>query len=245
MECSKPDTGTGSHRFIDRIFTWFVISNRWIGCQPEGKDHPYHAVAGDMDAAGVHPNLPAVQPAATLLDWAWHPGGDIGDDWHRTSETRADKTVGDYIYIYMHAAHPDRDHTYWGLNAVSQHNPRMVIYKAEENAMAWINTHTDMDAIILASPDIGMFIPAHTGRRVIYGHPFETTFATEKEQEIISFYSGNWDAAKAEEYLAENHITYIFWGPREHALGEPAYLEALPVIFSSGDVEILASGTSK
>ena len=132
-----------------------------------------------------------------------------------------------------------------GFNAVAQHNPRIVILKAEENAMAWISTHTDVEAIILASPDIGMFIPAHTGRRVIYGHPFETTFATEKEQEIIGFYSGNWDAAKAEEYLAENHIAYIFWGPREHALGEPAYLEALPMIFSSGDVKILASGTSK
>jgi hypothetical protein len=40
----------------------------------------------------------------------------------------------------------------------------------------------------------------------------------------------------------ENHIAYIFWGPRERAIGDQAYLQELQVVFSSGDVEILSSG---
>jgi hypothetical protein len=128
------------------------------------------------------------------------------------------------------------------LSAVAQHNLKMVMLQTESDALDWISTSTRTDAIILASPDIGMFIPAQTGRRVIYGHPFETTHATTRQQEIIDFYSGTWDADKAEEYLVENHIAYIFLGPRERAIGDQAYLQELQVVFSSGDVEILSSG---
>lgn len=132
-----------------------------------------------------------------------------------------------------------------GLNAVTQHNPKIVMLQTENDALGWISTNTSMDAVILASPDIGLFIPAETGRRVIYGHPFETTYANQKEQDITDFYSAAWTAVKAEEYLAENNIDYIFWGPRERALGNPIYLRELPVVFSSGNVEILASGVGK
>ena len=82
--------------------------------------------------------------------------------------------------------------------------------------------------------------PAITGRRVIYGHPFETTFAAENKQSVIDFFSGNWDFPQMLRYVKDENIQYIFWGPQELSLGHPVFLDQLPVVFSSGQVEILS-----
>jgi len=127
-----------------------------------------------------------------------------------------------------------------GLASVTQHNPGLTYTKDETAAFSWIQTHTQTSDIILAAPETGNLIPAITGRRVIYGHPFETTFAAENKQSVIDFFSGNWDFPQMLRYVKDENIQYIFWGPQELSLGHPVFLDQLPVVFSSGQVEILS-----
>ncbi len=127
-----------------------------------------------------------------------------------------------------------------GLTSVAQHNPDLAYTQDQAVAFSWIQTHTQNSDIILGAPETGNLIPAITGRRVIYGHPFETTFAAQKNQNVIDFFSGNWDTLQMLRYVVDENIRYIFWGPREMALGHPVFLDQLPVAFSSGQVEILS-----
>ena len=68
---------------------------------------------------------------------------------------------------------------------------------------------------------MGMFIPAQTGRRVIYGHPFETVNAENRKSEVTAFFEefGSESAQpELEAYLKSNGVEYIFWGRRERLL---------------------------
>lgn len=56
--------------------------------------------------------------------------------------------------------------------------------------MEWIASNTSQDALIMASPQMGLYIPAYTGRRVLYGHPFETLNATDMESVVVNFLTG-------------------------------------------------------
>ena len=42
-------------------------------------------------------------------------------------------------------------------------------------------------------------------------------------------------------WLAEKSVALIFYGPRERALGVPGDIEALPVVFRSGEVTLYAT----
>ena len=59
-------------------------------------------------------------------------------------------------------------------HGVVTRDPQIYLSRDEAQALDWLEANTPETALVLASPDMGMFIPAHTGRRVIYGHPFET-----------------------------------------------------------------------
>jgi hypothetical protein len=127
-----------------------------------------------------------------------------------------------------------------GLGSVAQHSPNLTYTTDEASAFSWLQSNTKENDIILAAPETGNLIPAITGRRVVYGHPFETTFATENKQNVIDFYNGKWDIAQMIEYMEDVNIHFIFWGPQEILLGQPDLLNQLQIVFSSGQVEILS-----
>lgn len=120
-----------------------------------------------------------------------------------------------------------------GMYGIRTHDPLLYLSRDEALALRWIADNSFPDDLILASPEMGLFIPAHTGRRVIYGHPFETVEAEKKKQEVISFFAGCGGCEKA--YLFEKGVDYIFYGPREKELGVANF--GIPV-FISGDVEV-------
>jgi hypothetical protein len=131
-----------------------------------------------------------------------------------------------------------------GLTSVAQHSPDLTYTTDEANAFSWIQSHSQTSDIILAAPKTGNLIPAVTGRRVVYGHPFETTFAAENKQNVTDFFNGNWDTLQMLRYVEDENIHYIFWGPQEMTLGHPVFLDQLPIAFSSGQVEILSVNTN-
>jgi hypothetical protein len=121
---------------------------------------------------------------------------------------------------------------------ISRRDARLYMTAGEMKALAWIVENTPSKAVILAAPDTGNLIPAQTGRRVIYGHPFETVNAETQKQLVVDLFSGTYSATESLSLAKENGIQYVFFGPREKEVGNPAFLAQMKPIFSDSDVNI-------
>ncbi len=104
-------------------------------------------------------------------------------------------------------------------------------------ALRWIDAHAAPDALIVAAPQSGLYIPAWTGRRVFYGHPFETAYAERREAEVMAFFQSD-DCA-----LLRESPDYVLFGPRERAMA-PAWQpdSGWTVAFERGAVTLYALG---
>lgn len=67
-----------------------------------------------------------------------------------------------------------------GFQAIKERNPKIFIERGLAESLVWINANAAQDELVLTDPDSGLYVPAWTGRRVVYGHPFETISAAEK-----------------------------------------------------------------
>ena len=121
------------------------------------------------------------------------------------------------------------------LYGIQNHSPLLYLRSDELRALKWIEENTSRDAVILASPGLGMFIPAYTGRRVVYGHPFETVNAMEMERWVLKFFDETRDSSDIEILSC---VDYVFIGPREEAIGGiPGWLK-LPLAYENREVKI-------
>ncbi len=98
-------------------------------------------------------------------------------------------------------------------------DPRLFVSTDEAAAMDWLHGHTPREAVVLASPEMGLFIPAWSGRRVVYGHPFETVDAEQTKARVEMFFAAETGDVKREAMLREWRAAFVFIGPRERALG--------------------------
>jgi len=119
-------------------------------------------------------------------------------------------------------------------------DPQLYLYRDEVQAFQWLRQNARPDALVLASPQIGLFIPARTGLRVIYGHPFETVNAQEEEQAVEDFFGGASAPAERLAFLDRRGVGFVFYGPRERALGTLPSLSRLHPIYQAGQVTVLA-----
>ena len=101
-------------------------------------------------------------------------------------------------------------------------DPLLYLTRGEAQGLEWLEANTDLHALVLASPQTGLFIPAHTGRRVLYGHPFETVNAQAEKAAVTDFFARlALDPAAARGFLSEREVDVVFYGPRERLLGPP------------------------
>lgn len=105
-----------------------------------------------------------------------------------------------------------------GVQAVKNNDSKLVIEKSEIQAFTYLAQNSDSGDLILAAPDTGMFIPAYTGLRVIYGHPFETINADHEIAAVENFYSQP-VTAETIAWARERGVRWILWGPRESLYG--------------------------
>jgi hypothetical protein len=110
-------------------------------------------------------------------------------------------------------------------------DPRLFFTRDEAVTFEWLRDHASHDAIVMAAPETGLFLPAWADVRVLYGHPFETVDAERMRTLVEQFFAGALDRVEA---LRTNHADYIFYGPHERELG-PNNFDVIP-IFTSGDV---------
>jgi hypothetical protein len=118
------------------------------------------------------------------------------------------------------------------------HDPLIVLHQDEVKALQWLESNAPPDALVLAAPRTGLFIPAHTGRRVIYGHPYETVQAETEKQAVQDFFSGRWSQAQRSEFLEQRGVDYVFYGPQERVSGNLLQMEELTPVFQSGEVTL-------
>jgi hypothetical protein len=90
--------------------------------------------------------------------------------------------------------------------------------KDERAALDWLARSAPPDALVIAAPQTGLYIPAWTGRRVYYGHRFDTANAEQRKAQLAAFYRDGEPAL-----LEERAVDYVFDGPRERALGGEAW----------------------
>lgn len=122
-------------------------------------------------------------------------------------------------------------------HGISSRDPLIYLSRDEAAALEWISVNTGERALVLASPAMGLFIPAHTGRRVIYGHPFETVNAVEEKQVVTDFFSSSADMDR-QAFLEERDIDFVFLGERERSYQPPAMPGSLLPVYSSAGVVI-------
>jgi hypothetical protein len=122
-----------------------------------------------------------------------------------------------------------------GIQAIQTKDSRVYLTAEEKQGLDWIAANTPNKALILASPEMGLYIPAYTGRRVIYGHPFETVNAEQMEARVIKYFEGSNDK---EELAGLLDVNYVFYGPRERKIGSMAIGSELNEVFSSQYLQI-------
>ena len=127
------------------------------------------------------------------------------------------------------------------------HDPQIYLTRGEALALDWIEVNTPPNALILASPQTGLLIPAYTGRRVIYGHPFETVNAEVQKNLVVQWFgegktpeSASQADQQPQKFLEEQQVDYIFLGPREQALGGLPGGLRLAEIYNLNGVKIFA-----
>lgn len=93
----------------------------------------------------------------------------------------------------------------------------MLIESDYMDTIRWLEDHGSRDEVVLASPNISLWIPAYTNKVVVYGHPFETIHAEERLDQVREWYRGQ----DCETLLSDEvpfELDYIIWGPQEREL---------------------------
>jgi hypothetical protein len=119
------------------------------------------------------------------------------------------------------------------------HYPLTYLSRQEATTLRWMAQNLPPRVAVLASHEMGLFIPAYAGQRVVYGHVSETIDPKTKSRLLDDFFSGSADQRAG--LLQALGVDYVLIGPRERARArdtlDPAQLP-LTKVFSDGDVAV-------
>jgi hypothetical protein len=126
------------------------------------------------------------------------------------------------------------------INGIQSQHPSIFLTKEEMSSLVWIEENTKPESVILSGPEMGLFIPAYTGRRVIYGHPFESVRAEESEKAVLDFYSGKFNEMEINKFIKDYCVDLVMIGPREKARGEVNLPGSWLKQYDEGEITILS-----
>lgn len=127
-----------------------------------------------------------------------------------------------------------------GVQAAVVQPDSIYLQRSELAAFEWLDKNAPPDALVMAAPDSGLLIPAYSGARVIYGHPFETVNADENRELAEDSYKGQLSEQKVVSILNREGVDYIFFGPREMAAGSLPDLPGWQIVFELSELQIWA-----
>ena len=96
-----------------------------------------------------------------------------------------------------------------GMQAVINREEAIFTPRDFTQVLAWINENTSEDDLILAGTRESLYIPPETGRRVLYGHPFETVQAAKEKAFVEDFMAGRFSPDRAAELIFLRDINYL------------------------------------
>ena len=91
---------------------------------------------------------------------------------------------------------------------------RLMVERGYWEAMGWLSQNGKPDDVVLSSPNVGLWIPAWAGKRVVYGHPWETLDAATKLAQVERWYQGR----DCDGLLSRYGVRYVLVGPQERAI---------------------------
>ncbi|MBI4927574.1 MAG: hypothetical protein HY835_07400, partial [Anaerolineae bacterium] len=114
------------------------------------------------------------------------------------------------------------------------------LYQAEIEGMRWLEQNAGPTDVVLASLNIGQYVPAMTGAHAYLAHWAQTLDFFTKSAQVERFYSNAMSTTEAREMLTQGGVDYIFAGPAERLIGMPPteLLQGMPVLFQNELVTI-------
>ncbi|GJM42894.1 MAG: hypothetical protein DHS20C20_31760 [Ardenticatenaceae bacterium] len=113
---------------------------------------------------------------------------------------------------------------------------------AEVEAVNWLRENASVTTVVLSSHQTGNYVAAQAGQRVVLGHWAETVDFAGKETAVKQFFSNQSSNAWREDFLKQFLVDYIWYGPREKALGnfDPATAVYLTPIYQNQTITIFS-----
>lgn len=90
---------------------------------------------------------------------------------------------------------------------------------AEATTIDWLRENVAETAVVLGSYQTGNYVAAQAGQRVMLGHWAETVDFVGKETAVAQFFSSSTSHNWRQALLAQFDVAYVWFGPREQALG--------------------------
>lgn len=103
----------------------------------------------------------------------------------------------------------------------------------------WLRNRTALTDVVLAAPDVSVWLPGWAGARVVYGHPFETLNAPTRRAQVLDWYGGS-DPDSCRQLLDTYDVRYVLAGPQEARLGSTNCLAELQPVVRIGLVTVYA-----
>jgi hypothetical protein len=94
-------------------------------------------------------------------------------------------------------------------------------------AVNWLKDNTDHQQVVLAAQTLGSMIPAYAGNYVFLGHSNQTVYFDSKLKQMQDFYSRRMNINQMKQFLSQNRISWVFYGPEEAGMGKIADLTFL------------------
>lgn len=130
-----------------------------------------------------------------------------------------------------------------GFFGILSKQPSFFISQYEKEALTWIENQTPKESSFLAPKNISLLIPAWTGRRVLYGHPFETINASQREKELEQFFQARMTVVEMEQLIEENHIQFILSSDQEKTSSEVINQLQMKPVFTNREIRIYNAKT--
>jgi hypothetical protein len=127
-----------------------------------------------------------------------------------------------------------------GLQAITLRDQAIFIDQDLISGLEWIDEKTEQDALVLVEVDDGLIVPSLTGRRVIYGHPFETIKAEAEIDWLDKFFNSSHDSIDYENDLNEKNVDYVLLNGHEDSDLDRWLREYWKLMFSANEVRVFA-----
>jgi hypothetical protein len=131
-----------------------------------------------------------------------------------------------------------------GLSSVAQAAAISVVADPDLRAMEWAGANLPSAALVLAGPLTGNRLPAFSGLRVLYGHPFETPNAALAEASVLRLINWQGTSQDALREARSAGVGFVYVGDGERALAHGTqWWDVLPVVYASDGVSIYQVST--